>query len=93
MGRGNKNFLSFPDEGYTITFDIQNNNQLEKFYKSLEKRLKKIDAKQYLTKDNLMTKSFFKQKNKNLIKFIKTKRKLDPHNKFQSYQSIKLGIF
>ena len=23
----------------------------------------------------------------------KTKRKLDPHNKFQSYQSIKLGIF
>ena len=93
MGRGNKNLLSFPDEGYTITFDIQNNNQLEKFYRSLEKRLKKIDAKQYLTKDNLMTKSFFKQKNKNLIKFIKTKRKLDPHNKFQAYQSIKLGIF
>ena len=93
MGRGNKNLLSFPDEGYTITFDIQNNNQLEKFYRSLEKRLKKIDAKQYLTKDNLMTKSFFKQKNKNLIKFIKTKRKLDPYNKFQSYQSIKLGIF
>ncbi len=93
MGKRNNNLLSFPEKGYTITFDLQNNSKLNKFYIALEKKLKKIGAKQYLTKDNLMTRSFFKQNNKKLKQFIRIKKKLDPNNKFQSYQSTRLKIY
>ena len=48
MGKKNKNLLSFPEDGYTITFDVKNNPNLKSFYTQLEKLLIKMNAKIYL---------------------------------------------
>ena len=92
MGKKNKNLLSFPAEGYTITFDIKNNKNLKTFYKELEEILIKINAKIYLTKDTLMTKKYFEKTYTNKNKFINYKKIYDPKFKFSSYQSKRLGI-
>ena len=92
MGKRNKNLLSFPGEGYTITFDIKNNTNLKKFYYELEGVLLKMNAKIYLTKDTLMTKEYFQKTYPDKNKFIKHKKFYDPNFKFSSYQSKRLGI-
>ena len=92
MGKKNKNLLSFPDDGYTITYDIKNNPNLIFFYKELEKILIKMNAKIYLTKDALMSKEYFKKTYPNINKFIKYKKIYDPKLKFTSYQSKRLDI-
>jgi len=92
MGKKNKNLLSFPDDGYTITYDIKNNSNLIFFYKELEKILIKMNAKIYLTKDALMSKEYFQKTYPNIKKFIKYKKIYDPKLKFTSYQSKRLDI-
>ncbi len=92
MGKKNKNLLSFPDEGYTITFDIKYNKNLKIFYKELEKILIKMNAKIYLTKDALMSKNYFAKTYLNKNKFLNYKKLYDPNLKFSSYQSDRLGI-
>jgi FAD/FMN-containing dehydrogenase len=92
MGKKNKNLLSFPEDGYTITFDIKNNPNLKSFYTELEKILINMNAKIYLTKDALMTKEYFHKTYSNINKFIKYKKIYDPKLIFISYQSKRLGI-
>lgn len=92
LGPKNKNYLSFPDRGYTITFDIKVNKNLPNFYKTLEKLLSKYNSKIYLTKDSLMSKKFFDKKFKDLTIFKKIKNKYDKKKLFSSKQSIRLGI-
>ena len=92
MGKKNNNLLSFPSEGYTITFDIKNNKNLVNFYGELEKLLSKLNAKIYLTKDVLMTKDYFEKTYFNKSKFIEFKSLFDPKAKFSSYQSKRLGL-
>ena len=92
MGKKNQNLLSFPGDGYTITFDVKNNSNLKNFYTKLEKLLIKMNAKIYLTKDALMTKKYFHQTYLNINRFIKYKKIYDPKLKFTSYQSKRLDI-
>ena len=92
MGKKNKNLLSFPEEGYTITFDIKNNTNLKIFYQELEGILIKMNAKIYLTKDALMTEKYFNKTYLNKKKFLQYKKLYDPHFKFTSNQSKRLGI-
>ena len=92
MGKKNKNLLSFPEEGYTITFDIKNNSNLKSFYHQLEKILIRMNAKIYLTKDSLMTKKYFQKTYPNKNKFKIYKKIYDPKIKFTSYQSKRLDI-
>ena len=84
--------LSFPNEGFTITFDFKVNEQLKITYKKLEKILKKFDAKIYLTKDSLMSEEFFVSSYENLDDFRKIKKKYDQKDFFTSIQSERLGI-
>jgi decaprenylphospho-beta-D-ribofuranose 2-oxidase len=92
MGKKNKNLLSFPAEGYTITFDIKANKNLKIFYQELEEILIKMNAKIYLTKDALMSKKYFEKTYINKNKFISYKKIYDPKFKFHSYQSKRLGL-
>ena len=59
LGNKNENYLSFPDEGYTLTMDIKNNKKMKTTFQNLEKFLIEIDSKIYLTKDSLMSQKFF----------------------------------
>ena len=84
--------LASSEPGYTLTFDIPNNKKLKLFYKNLEMKLLNIKAKTYLTKDSLMSETYFKKTYRNLNKFINYKKYIDPKSKFVSYQSLRLGI-
>lgn len=92
MGNANRSYLGFSEPGYTLTVDIPNNSKLKNFYKQLEVKLLKIEAKTYLTKDSLMSEKYFKKTYKNYNKFINYKKHIDPKSKFTSYQSLRLGI-
>ena len=92
LGKRNNNYLSFPDNGYTVTFDIKFNNQIELFYKKLEEKLIEMNAKIYLTKDSLMKRKHFEKSYFELKKFKKIKNKIDKKNIFQSFQSKRLFI-
>ena len=93
LGPKNKNYLSFPMEGYTLTFDLQNSKELAKLQLNLENILNELNGKIYLTKDNLMTKEFF---HKSYYNEIKKLRKIINNKKnkykFNSLQSKRLGI-
>ena len=92
MGLKNKNYLTFPEKGFTLTLDIKMNKMLPKVYEQLELMLEKYDSKVYLTKDSMMSDSFFHNSYENLIKFKKIKKRYDPKNIFKSLQSNRLGI-
>ena len=92
MGPGNKNFLSFPSSGFTLTMDLKVNDKLLNAYPEFEKILKICNAKVYLTKDSLMTESFFKNSYKFINQFKNIKEKYDPKKIFSSIQSRRLGI-
>ncbi len=92
MGPGNENFLSFPSSGFTLTMDLKVNDKLLDLYPEFERILKACNAKIYLTKDSLMTESFFKNSYKYINQFKNIKAKYDPEKVFSSIQSRRLGI-
>ncbi len=92
LGKKNYNYLSFPDNGYTITFDIKYSDDVKFFYKELEKELLVMNAKIYLTKDSLMSSKHFKKTYNKFNKFKKIKKLIDKNNFFQSFQSKRLLI-
>ena len=89
LGNKNNNYLSFPENGYTLTMDIKKNTKIKNTFKNLEKFLIKIESKIYLTKDSLLSKKHFYKSYSNLNKF---KRSLNKFNKFTSLQSERLKI-
>ena len=92
FGKANKNYLSFPQNGLTITLDIPVTEKLNLIYPNFEKILVKHGVKVYLAKDSLMSKTLFKKTYKRLNNFIKIKKKIDKDKKFSSLQSERLGI-
>ncbi len=92
FGKANKNYLSFPQNGLTITLDIPVTDKLTLIYPNFEKILIKYGVKVYLAKDSLMSKTLFKKTYKQLNNFIKIKKKIDKNKKFSSLQSERLGI-
>ena len=89
LGNKNNNYLTFPENGYTLTMDIKNNSKMKNTFSVLEKFLMKINAKVYLTKDSLISKEFFYKSYRNLNKF---KQAIDRFKKFTSSQSERLKI-
>ena len=92
FGKANKNYLSFPQNGLTVTLDIPVTDKLTLIYPNFEKILIKYGVKVYLAKDSLMSKTLFKKTYKQLNSFMKIKKKIDKNKKFSSLQSERLGI-
>ena len=91
FGKNNKNFLSFPDQGFTITADLVLNYKLKNEFKKFRDELFKQNFKIYLTKDILLNKKSFHKTYPNAKNFLKIKKKYDPKNKF--YSSLFSRIF
>jgi FAD/FMN-containing dehydrogenase len=92
FGAANKNYLSFPTDGYTLALDF-------KFEKSLLPLLNKLDeiilhhgGRLYLAKDARMSEHTFKQGYTHWDKFLSVKNELDPDGVFSSLQSKRLGL-
>jgi decaprenylphospho-beta-D-ribofuranose 2-oxidase len=89
-------FLDFADKegGYSIVIDFfpkeHNKELVSEFILKLEKLILKQRGKLYLSKDNVMSKEFFKKTYPNFKKFLKIKKKFDPDDKFISNQYIRL---
>ena len=92
FGKSNKNFLSFPQKGLTITLDIPVSEKLNTIYPNFEKILIKYGVKVYLAKDSYMSKILFKKTYRQLNNFVKIRKKFDKDKKFLSLQSERLGI-
>ena len=92
LGPGNKNYLSFPSKGYTLTLDLKMNKDLKKIYTEFELLLSPYNIKVYLTKASFMSKKFFENSYKDLNKFKEIKNKHDPLNLIKSFQSKRLGF-
>ena len=92
LGPGNRNYLSFPDKGYTLTLDLKMHKDLQSIYQNFEVLLKKYKTKVYLTKDSFMSKKYFKETYKNLDKFVEIKEQYDPLKLIESHQSKRLGL-
>ena len=92
LGPGNKNYLSFPSKGYTLTLDLKMSKDLKKIYAEFELLLASYNIKVYLTKDSFMSKKFFENTYKELDKFKEIKKKYDPLDLIKSFQSKRLGF-
>ena len=92
FGKGNNNYLSFPNKGYTLTLDLKMSKKLNNVYQDFEDLLKDHKTKIYLTKDSFMSEQYFKKTYNNYDKFKEIKNKHDPLNLISSFQSRRIGI-
>ncbi len=94
FGKRNLSYLSFPDEGWTLSTDIPNCiPQINKILNLLDKEIAKSGGKIYLTKDSMQSEDMFKKTYPFLKKWKELKRELDPELKFISDISKRLKIF
>jgi decaprenylphospho-beta-D-ribofuranose 2-oxidase len=92
FGKKNDNLLSFPMEGYTLALDFPINTGLFPFLDELDKIVLDHGGRLYLTKDARMGREMFIKGYENTGRFLTAKHSVDKDNKFQSYQSKRLGV-
>ena len=92
FGAANKNLLSFPKEGYTLTLDFKREKSLFPLLLQLDEIVLASGGRLYLAKDARMSESMFKQGYPGWETFAKLKSQIDPENIFGSLQSQRLGL-
>ena len=93
MGRGViLSPLSFPQEGYTLALDFQNNARAFSLLESLDALVHAVGGRVYLTKDARMTKKNFRQGYPRWQEFRDLRRKIGADTLFASLQSQRLGL-
>ena len=91
-GKENKNWLSFPIEGYSLALDFKYHKQIFKFFEKLDEIVIKYNGRIYLSKDARISKENF-EKGYPLIKNFRDYRKNNFLNlKFESLQSKRLKL-
>jgi len=93
MGQESGGLLSFPTPGYTLALDLPYSGpDVLEFLRGLDESMLRYDGRIYLAKDTCMLPQTFARMYPNLDRFREIKRRLDPHNRFASSQSKRLGI-
>ncbi|MBL4820974.1 MAG: FAD-binding oxidoreductase [Gammaproteobacteria bacterium] len=92
MGQQNKNFLSFPLDGYTLALDFKYEQSLLPLLDRLDEIVLAHDGKFYLAKDARMNEQTFKQAYPEWEKFMKVRNQVDPDDRFTSLQARRLGL-
>ncbi len=92
FGKGNDNYLSFPEEGYTLALDFKMDNTLLAFLDRLDHIVLNYGGKLYLTKDARMSEKMFKQSYPLWEQFQEVRHQYDAHKAFNSLQSTRLGL-
>lgn len=91
-GPANKNFLSFPLEGYSLALDFKIEEGLFELLDELDKIVIKYDGRIYLTKDCRVNKEVFEKGYPQVNKFRELRNKFKLNKKFNSLQSRRLEI-
>jgi FAD/FMN-containing dehydrogenase len=92
FGPENKGLLSFPTAGYTLTFDFPVERDLFPFLDELDRIVLEHGGRVYLAKDARMSREVFAQMYPGLGEWLRLKSEIDPHNKFSSDLSRRLGL-
>lgn len=92
FGPANKNLLSFPDEGYTLTLDFRWRESLFSLLDELDELVLACGGRHYLAKDARLGEASFKAGYPRWQEFVKIKEKVDPEGRFASLQSNRLGL-
>lgn len=92
FGKGNDNYLSFPEEGYTLALDFKMDSSLLAFLDRLDDIVLNYGGKLYLTKDARMSEKMFKQSYPLWEQFQEVRQQYDAHKTFNSLQSKRLGL-
>ena len=93
MGRGIAlSPLSFPQEGYTLALDFQNNARVFALLESLDALVHAVGGRVYLTKDARMSKKNFRKGYPRWKEFCALRREVEADTLFASRQSQRLGL-
>ncbi len=92
FGASNDNLLSFPGPGLTLTLDFKVESSLFPLLEELDAIVLDHGGRHYLAKDARLSESTFKAGYPNWEKFRKIKEKVDPHQRFASLQSHRIGL-
>ena len=92
FGPQNENYLSFPMEGYTLTFDFKIQTRLFPLLNLLDKIVTDHGGRLYLTKDVRMQHETFAAGYPQLDKFSEIRKQYGAIKKFNSLQSKRLGF-
>lgn len=91
-GPSNKNWLSFPIEGYSLALDFKMQPKLLPFIDALSQLVAQYDGRVYLAKDALIKKDTFELGYPNIDQFRRFRHKHALNKHFSSLQSRRLGL-
>ena len=91
-GPANDNYLSFPMEGYSLAMDFRMQDGLLEKLEGLDKVVAEFGGRHYLTKDARLDKTTFEKGYPRIAEFRDLRQKHGMSEKFQSYQSRRVGI-
>ena len=91
-GKENKNYLSFPIEGYSLALDFKIEDGLFELLDKLDEIVVKYSGRIYLTKDVRVSKETFEQGYPQIDKFRKFRKENNMDSKFSSLQSKRVEI-
>lgn len=92
FGPENKNYLSFPSEGYTLALDFQYDSTTLALMNKLDDIVAKYGGRIYLTKDARMSEQLFKSTYPQIEKFTQVRLKYPSLKQISSLQSVRLGL-
>lgn len=92
FGKANRNYLSFPMEGYTVALDFKIQPKLFPLLDELDVIVVDHGGRLYLTKDVRMSRDIFRKSYPGWEKFFRMREKLKMKAKFNSLQSRRLGL-
>jgi decaprenylphospho-beta-D-ribofuranose 2-oxidase len=92
FGKGNSNFLSFPMEGFSLALDFKVNQPTLALLDRLDLVVQEMGGRVYLTKDARMSAQSFRIFYPQWQEFEEVRAKYGAIGKFQSLQSLRLGL-
>jgi FAD/FMN-containing dehydrogenase len=92
FGKENKNYLSFPIEGFTLALDFKNQPALFPLLDELDKIILDNGGRVYLAKDARIKEKDFESGYTKIKEFRRLRHQDNLEIKFQSYQSRRLGL-
>jgi len=92
FGKGNKNYLSFPAEGYSVALDFKFTPSLLTLLAELDQLILTKGGRLYLAKDARMTEHMFKSSYPRWDEFEQVRATYHAIGKFSSLQSQRLGL-
>lgn len=91
-GKSNKNFLSFPMEGYSLALDFKIEHGLFDLLNQLDKIVLKYNGRIYLSKDVRVSKETFEKGYPMINQFRDLRKKYKMNQTINSLQSIRVDI-